>query len=147
MVALFGGGLGSKCGHLLLGRKQTCSIRNFKCWYFSFHAHTNMSSAPLNVLGGSDSESNEVEGSESNEVEGEPAATEVKGESSSEGDGKSSEVDRESSAEVDGKSSEVDGESSEVDGEPSAEAGETGLGSCCRACFLLDGCSCFEQSS
>jgi hypothetical protein len=98
-------------GHLLLGRKQTCSIGNFKCWYFSFHAQTNMSSAHLNVSGGSDSKANEVEGSESNEVEGESAASEV------EGNGESSEVDRESSAEVDGKSSEVDGKSSEVDGE------------------------------
>jgi hypothetical protein len=135
-------------GHLLLlGRKQTCSIGNSKCWYFSFHAQTNMSSAHLNVLGGSDGESNEVEGSKWNEVAGEPAASEVEGESSSEGDGESSEVDGESSAEVNGESSEVDGESSEVDGESSAEVGETGLGSCCCACFLLDGSSCFEQSS
>jgi hypothetical protein len=135
-------------GQLLLGRKQTCSIGNFKCWYFIFHAESNMSSAHLNVSGGSDGESNEVEGSESNEVEGELAASEVEGESSSEGDGESSEVDGESSAEVDGESSEVDGESSaEVDGESSAKVGETGLGSCCLACFLLDGCSCFEQSS
>jgi hypothetical protein len=107
---------------------------------FSFHAQTNMSSAHLNVSGGSDSESNEVEGSESNEVEGKSAASEVEGESSSEGNGESSEAGREPSAEV-------DGESSEVNGESSVEVGETGFGSCCRACFLLDGCSCFEQSS
>jgi hypothetical protein len=99
-----------------------------------------MLSAHLNVLGGSDGESNEVEGSKWNEVAGEPAASEVEGESSSEGDGESSEVDGESSAEV-------DGESSEVDGKSSTEVGETGLGSCCCACFLLDGSSCFEQSS
>ena len=125
-------------GHLLIGRKQTCSIGNFKGWYFSFHAETNMSSAHLNVSGGSDGESNEVEGGELSDLQGESAASEVEGESSREVDGESSEVDGESSAEVDGESS------AEVDGESSAEVGETGLGSCCLACFL-DGCSCFEQ--
>jgi hypothetical protein len=61
-------------GHLLIGRKQTCSIGNFKGWYFSFHAETNMSSAHLNVSGGSDGEWSEVEGGEWSEVKGEPSA-------------------------------------------------------------------------
>jgi hypothetical protein len=128
-------------GHLLIGRKQTCSIGNFKGWYFSFHAETNMSRAHLNVSGGSDGESSEVEGGKLSEVDGKSSISEV--------DGESSEVDGESSAEVDGKpSAKVDGESSaEVDGEPSAEGGETGLGGCCLACFLEGCCSCFEQSS
>jgi hypothetical protein len=135
-------------GHLLIGRKQTCLIGNFKGWYFSFHAETNMSKDHLNVSGGSDGKLSELEGVKLSEVEGQSAASEVGGELSSEVGGKSSEVDSKSS-EVDGKlGAEADGElSAEVDGEPSAEAGETGLGGCCLACFLL-GCSClFEQSS
>jgi hypothetical protein len=54
-------------GHLLIDRKQTCSIRNFKGWHFSFHAETGMSSAHLNVSGGSDGEPSEVEGGELSE--------------------------------------------------------------------------------
>jgi hypothetical protein len=127
-------------GNLLIGKKQTCSIGNFKGWYFSFHSESNMSKAHLNVSGGSDGESSEVEGVKLSEVEGELAASEV--------DGKSSEVDGKLGAEANSKSSAgVDGESSaEVNGESSAEVGETGLGGCCLACFLV-GRSCFEQSS
>jgi hypothetical protein len=56
-------------GHLLIGRKQICLIGNFKGWYFSFHADTNMPSAHLNVSG-SDGESSEVKGGKLSEVQG-----------------------------------------------------------------------------
>ena len=61
-------------GHSLIGRKQTCSIGNFKGWYVAFHAETNIPSAHLNVSGGSDGEPSEVEGGELSEVEGKSSA-------------------------------------------------------------------------
>jgi hypothetical protein len=58
-----------------------------------------------------------------------------------------SEVKGEPSSEDEGELSEVGGESSEVNGESSAAAGETGhRGSCCLACFL-EGYSCSERFS
>jgi hypothetical protein len=124
-------------GHLLIGRKQICSIGNFKGWYFSFHADTNMSSGHLHVLG-SDGESSEVEGGELSEVQGKSAAIVVEGEASSEVNGKSIKVDSESSK--------ANSKSSEASSESSAAVGETGLGGCDLACFL-EGCCCLVQSS